>query len=112
MRAAWLIANIGFRRLFPEIQRWRSAFALSMLLGGGTLGNGEGRMADKIVKVPAKRVPQVLRVLLRDYDDNKLSDEYFNDYYIRKEENYFYKLLKPLSNLLDVTADELVDLGP
>ena len=35
--------------------------ALQVLLGGGAVGNGEGRISDKVIKVPSKRGPAVLR---------------------------------------------------
>ena len=41
--------------------------ALQVLIGGGVLGSGEGRIADKVLKVPSKRGPDVLRYVLNDY---------------------------------------------
>jgi sulfite reductase (ferredoxin) len=36
--------------------------ALQVLIGGGVLGSGNGRIADKVIKVPSKRGPDVLRL--------------------------------------------------
>ena len=44
--------------------------ALQVLIGGGVLGSGEGRIADKVLKVPSKRAPDVLRYVLNDYKAN------------------------------------------
>lgn len=85
--------------------------ALQVLLGGGTTGNGGGRIADKVIKVPSKRGPQLLRVLLNDYETNGLEGEYFNDYYDRQGEKYFYTLLKPLAELSTLIDTDFVDWG-
>ena len=85
--------------------------ALQVLLGGGTIGNGGGRVADKVIKVPSKRGPQLLRVLLNDYETNGLEGEYFNDYYDRQGEKYFYTLLKPLAELSTLIDTDFVDWG-
>ncbi len=42
--------------------------ALQVLLGGGRLGNGEGRFADKVIKIPSRRGPDALRYILNDFD--------------------------------------------
>src|SRR5678816_1516614 len=41
--------------------------ALQVLIGGGVLGGGEGRIADKVLKVPSKRGPDVIRVVSVSY---------------------------------------------
>ena len=83
--------------------------ALQVLLGGGPLGDGAGRVADKVIKIPSKRGPQALRVLLNDYGDHREEGEYFINYYLRKGEKYFYHLLKPLADLTTVVNDDFVD---
>jgi len=82
-----------------------------VLLGGGTVGDGFGRAADKVVKVPAKRATSVLRAVLDDYKANSIADETFHNYYDRQGKDYFYHLLKPLANLENLTDDEFVDWG-
>ncbi len=85
--------------------------ALQVLLGGGTLGNGAGRISDKVIKVPSKRGPQLLRIILNDYETNGFEGEYFNDYYDRQGEKYFYTLLKPLADLTTLIDTDFVDWG-
>lgn len=85
--------------------------ALQVLLGGGIVGDGVGRVADKVIKVPSKRGPDVLRALLRNYEANAQQNEKFNDYYDRQGEKYFYDLLKPLTDLGTLEDEDFVDWG-
>lgn len=85
--------------------------ALQVMIGGGILKDGQGTIADKIIKVPSKRGPEVLRYLLNDYQENGLEGEYFNDYYSRNGKDYFYQMLKPLANADALTPDDFVDWG-
>jgi sulfite reductase (ferredoxin) len=85
--------------------------ALQLLLGGGSLGNGEGRIGDKIIKIPSKRGPAVLRQLLDDFSTHAVEGEYFNSYYDRKGKDYFYQLLKPLADTSTLVAEDFVDWG-
>ncbi len=85
--------------------------ALQVLLGGGTLRDGAGRVSDKVLKVPSRRGPDVLRTLLYDYEANAESKELFNDYYDRKGEKYFYELLKPLADLTSIQDGDFIDWG-
>jgi len=85
--------------------------AFQVLLGGGTLGDGNGRFADKIIKIPSKRGPDALRLLIFDYEDNKLNDQSFNDYYLDIGKDHFYHLLKPLADISEVNKDIFIDWG-
>jgi len=85
--------------------------ALQLVLGGGVLGNGEGRIAEKIIKVPSKRGPAVLRTLLIDFEKNAVEGEYFNTYYDKKGKDYFYQLLKPHADNTTLVADDYIDWG-
>lgn len=85
--------------------------ALQVCLGGGVLGDGAGRVADKIIKVPSRRGPETLRILLKDYLANQQPREKYYEYFDRKGDKYFYELLKPLADLTTITNDELVDWG-
>ncbi|GAA4414645.1 nitrite/sulfite reductase [Nibrella viscosa] len=83
--------------------------ALQVLLGGGFNGKGEGLIADKVIKVPAKRGPDSLRLLLNDYEANAYEGEYYSDYYGRQGKNYFYQLLKPLADLKTLQDSDYID---
>ncbi|MFY7829952.1 MAG: nitrite reductase [Flectobacillus sp.] len=105
------MANIGFHGSSLKSADKRVLPALQVLLGGGTVGNGVGRVADKVIKVPSKRGPEVLRVLLNNYEENATEGEYFNDYYDRQGEKYFYNLLKPVADLTTLKDDDFIDWG-
>jgi sulfite reductase (ferredoxin) len=85
--------------------------ALQVCLGGGVVGDGVGRVADKIIKIPSRRGPESLRILLRDYQANQQTREKYNEYFDRKGDKYFYELLKPLADLTTIADEELVDWG-
>ncbi len=84
--------------------------ALQVLLGGGRLGNGAGRFADKVIKVPSRRGPDALRTILNDFDANG-SGQKFLDYYDAKGEKYFYEILKPYADVTNLTEADFVDWG-
>ena len=104
------MANIGFQGMSIKTKNNLVAPALQVLLGGGNSGNGIGRFADKVIKLPSKRGPQALRIILDDYQLNS-DQKTFYEYYSLKGEKYFYKLLKPLSDSTNLTADDYVDWG-
>ncbi len=104
------MAEIGFQGMSIKVGK-TVAPALQVLLGGGTLGNGQGRFADKVVKVPSKRGPEALRVLLNDFEANSEDDEKFAEYYDRKEKTYFYDLLKDLADTSNLSENDFVDWG-
>ena len=85
--------------------------ALQVLLGGGTLGNGEGRISEKVIKVASKRGPDVLRTLFNDLETNAREGEYFNSYYDRQGKDYFYQLLKPLGDNSTLKDSDYTDWG-
>lgn len=105
------MANIGFHGSSLKAADKRVLPALQVLLGGGTVGDGVGRVADKVIKVPSKRGPQVLRVVLNNYEENAEEGEYFNAYYDRQGEKYFYNLLKPVADLSTLKNDDFIDWG-
>jgi sulfite reductase (ferredoxin) len=104
------LAHIGFHgsslkagaKVLPSVQ---------VMLGGGTVGNGVGRAAERVIKVPSKRATDALRYVLDDYKTNSVSEETFHAYYDRQGKDYFYRLLKPLADLTTLTDDEFVDWG-
>ena len=104
------IAQIGFYGM--SISKGKLSIpAFQVLLGGGVIGNGKGSFSNKIIKIPSKRGPEALRQLLNDYESQKLEDELFNHYYIRKGKDYFYQLLKPLAEINEIDNSLLIDWG-
>ncbi len=85
--------------------------ALQVVLGGGLDAQGRGFVAEKVIKLPTKRIPQALRLLLDDYLEGASGGAYFNDYVSEKGKIYFYDLLKPLANLTSVEDYEYIDWG-
>ncbi|QEK51768.1 HEPN domain-containing protein [Pedobacter aquae] len=104
------LAHIGFHgsslkangKVLPAVQ---------VLLGGGIVGDGLGRAADKVLKVPSKRAPQVLRNVLDDFHTNASENQTFHAYYDEKGKDYFYQLLKPLADSTLFTDSDFVDWG-
>nr|WP_315198508.1 nitrite reductase [uncultured Flavobacterium sp.] len=84
--------------------------ALQVLLGGGRLGNGEGRFSDKVIKIPSRRGPDALRYILNDFEANGNGQSFLN-YYDAKGEKYFYEFLKPLADITNLTEADFVDWG-
>lgn len=91
------LAAIGFQGMTIKVNK-KVAPAAQVLLGGYNIGGGQANFADKVIKVPAKRADDALRSLLDDYYSNKNSDEVYGAYYQRQGKDYFYQLLKPLSD--------------
>ena len=105
------IASIGFHGSSLRDANKMVVPALQVLIGGGVDGNGVGRIAEKVIKVPSKRAPEVLHTLFDDYDDNRLEGEYYADYYARQGKMYFYHLLKPLADITALEASDYQDWG-
>ena len=104
------MANIGFQGMSIKTKNNLVAPALQVLLGGGNSGNGKGRFADKVIKIPSKRGPEALRYILDDFEQNSEQDTFY-EYYTIQGEKYFYDLLKTLSDSTNLSADEYIDWG-
>lgn len=104
------MAHIGFQGMSIRTKDKLVAPALQVLLGGGNHGNGQGTFADKVVKIPSKRGPEALRLILDDFEANG-DGLRFEQYYAEKGEHYFYAFLKHLSNIENLTADDFIDWG-
>ena len=104
------LAHIGFQGMTVKANE-NIAPATQILLGGGVLGNGTGRFADKVLKVPAKKTPEVLRWILNDYDAERKSEEDFFAYYDRRTKDYFYQNLKHYSDVTNLKDSDLIDWG-
>jgi sulfite reductase (ferredoxin) len=106
------LAGIGLHGSTIKDKAGKVLPALVVLLGGGKVKDGEGIISDKIgVKIPSKRGPAALRILLDDYEANGVDGEYYHDYYKRLGKNHFYALLKPLGDLTTVTPTDYIDWG-
>jgi sulfite reductase (ferredoxin) len=104
-------ASIGLHGSTIKDKQGKMLPALVVLLGGGKLKGGEGIISDKIIKIPSKRGPQALRVLLTDYEENSTDGEYYHDYFKRLGRNHFYQLLKPLGDITSTSPEEYIDWG-
>ncbi|WP_026628183.1 HEPN domain-containing protein [Dyadobacter alkalitolerans] len=101
-------SNIGFHG--SSIKNGKLVLpALQVLLGGGFSGDGIGLIGDKVIKVPTKRGPEVLRALFDDFETNAFDGEYYNQYYQRQTKNYFFQLLKPIADLTTLQDDDYRD---
>jgi sulfite reductase (ferredoxin) len=103
------MAEIGFQGMSINSGKL-VAPALQVLLGGGILGNGEGRFSDKVIKIPSRRGPEALRYILNDFEANGNGQSFLN-YYDAKGEKYFYEFLKPLADINNLTEADFVDWG-
>jgi sulfite reductase (ferredoxin) len=103
------MSEIGFQGMSINAGKL-VAPALQVLLGGGNLGNGQGRFSDKVIKIPSRRGPDALRYILNDFDANGNGLSFLN-YYDAKGEKYFYEFLKPLADVTNLTEADFVDWG-
>ncbi len=104
------MAHIGFQGMSIRTKDKLVAPALQVLLGGGNMGNGNGKFADKVAKIPSKRGPQALRLILDDFEANG-NGANFTDYYEEKGQLYFYDFLKPLTDVDNLTQEDFIDWG-
>ena len=104
------MANIGFQGMSVRTKDKLVAPALQVLLGGGNLGDGNARFADKVVKIPSKRGPEALRRILNDFEANGNGQEFVH-YYAEKGERYFYDFLTDLSDVSDLKPEDFIDWG-
>ncbi len=104
------IASIGFHgsslkmgdKVLPAVQ---------VLLGGGVAPEGETILAERVIKVPSRKAPDVLRALLDDYEEHAAEGEYYRDYFRRQGKMYFYSLLKPFADPKKFTDTDFIDWG-
>lgn len=105
-----MIANIGFHG--SSIKNGDKVVpAMQVVIGGGIEPDHHGYIAEKVIKIPTKRIPDVIRILLDDYEANAEETEYFNQYFRREGKKYFYDLLKPLADLSLIKDEEYQDWG-
>ncbi len=105
-----MIAQLGFHGSSIRVQE-KIAPAMQVIIGGGIDINNVGHIGDKIIKVPTRRIPDVVRTVLDDYDEKGNEGEYFNAYYERQGKRYFYDLLKSLGHKDSIQGQDFVDWG-
>ncbi|MCH2045387.1 MAG: HEPN domain-containing protein [Saprospiraceae bacterium] len=99
-----MAAAIGFHGSSIRSKDKRVAPALQLVLGGGVDQN-QGLMAEKVIKVPTRRAPQALRIILNDFEKHADLEQSFHVYFQQRGKRYFYDLLKPLANQALRTVD-------
>lgn len=103
-------AQIGFHgssiKLRPKVVP-----AMQVVLGGGVSPSGEGFIAEKVIKLPTKRIPDALRSLIADFQSHRQPGQLFNDYFQAQGKRYFYGLLKPLAETDSLTETDFFDWG-
>ncbi len=105
-----MAANIGFHG--SSIKNGALIIpAMQIVIGGGVSPEGNGFIAEKVIKIPTKRIPNALSLLLRHFEVEALEGEYFNDFYYRLGKMHFYQLLKPLANVETLQEEDYKDWG-
>ena len=105
-----MAANIGLHG--SSIKHGKKVVpAMQVVIGGGIDPEGKGFIAEKVIKLPTKRMPDTFRTLFDDYLANSTEGEYFNDYYYRQGKMYFYNLLKPLADTETLSDSDYMDWG-
>ena len=105
-----MAANIGFHG--SSIKNGALVIpAMQVVIGGGISPNGEGFIAEKVIKVPTKKIPLALSSILHEFEEKANEGEYFNDFYQRLGKMHFYHLLKPLTDVQALEASDYVDWG-
>jgi sulfite reductase (ferredoxin) len=106
-----MIGNIGFSG--SSIKKGdRVIPAMQVVIGGGVDPTGKPYIADKVIKIPTKRIPDTVRAILDHYQQNANEGEYFNHYYERiGGKKLFYTLLKPLAETDNLSDADLMDWG-
>lgn len=105
-----MAANIGFHGSSIKVGK-EVLPAMQIVLGGGVDEKGKGFIAEKIIKIPSKRIPIALAWLLDDYEEKENGGERFNDYVQRQGKMYFYNLLKELTTKEDLHPSDFWDWG-
>jgi sulfite reductase (ferredoxin) len=105
-----MAANIGFHGSSIRVGE-KIVPAMQVVLGGGITPDGRGFIADKVIKLPTKRIPQAVRILFADYAAAAEAGTYYNDYVAAKGKRYFYGLLKELGQTTEVAEEEYFDWG-
>lgn len=106
-----MISAIGFQGMSMRTKDKKVLPAAQVIIGGGTLGNGHGQFGEKVIKIPSKRTPKAMRIILDDFQENRSEGQSFLEYYAAVEKNYHYNILKELTSVENVTDEEMIDWG-
>lgn len=107
-----MIAQIGFHG--SSIRNKAKGLiipSMQVVIGGGVDENGVSHIADKVIKLPSKKIPEAVAIILNDYEANKAEGEYFNAYYNRTGKRYFYQLLKHMADIEALSENDYIDWG-
>ncbi|MBT8218327.1 MAG: nitrite/sulfite reductase [Bacteroidia bacterium] len=104
-----MAASIGLHGSSIKVEG-RVAPAMQIVIGGGVDAAGIGHVADKVIKLPTKRIPDAVRIILDDYESTA-ADQDFITYAKIQGKRYFYDLLKSLSHTGDMTDQDFNDWG-
>lgn len=105
-----MASGIGFHG--SSIKRGEMVIpAMQVVLGGGIDQTGKGYMGEKVIKLPSKRIPACVSLILEDYDNNGGDHATFLEYFHATDKKYFYDLLKPLAALDNISETDLFDWG-
>ncbi|BDD08933.1 ferredoxin--nitrite reductase [Fulvitalea axinellae] len=105
-----MVADIGFHGSSIRASG-KVVPALQVVMGGGVEEDGKAFIAEKIIKLPTKRIPKALTKVLDNYLAEAEEGESFKSYYYKKGKKYFYELLKPLALTTDLKPEEYMDWG-
>ena len=104
-----MAANIGFHG--SSIKREGKVLpAMQIVLGGGVDPDGKGYIAERVIKLPTKRIPDALRILLDEYEQED-EGRYFNDFVRHHGKRHFYQRLKELARTDNLDDRDFVDWG-
>lgn len=105
-----MAANIGFHG--SSIKNGALVIpAMQIVIGGGVSPEGKGFIAEKVIKIPSKRIPKALAIVLEEFENKGQEGEYFNDFYLRLGKMHFYHLLKPFANVETLAQEDYMDWG-
>ena len=105
-----MAANIGFSG--SSIKKSGLVVpAMQVVLGGGIDPEGVGYIGEKVIKIPTKKIPEAVMLILQDFESKSDENTYFNTYYYDLGKKYFYELLKPLADIDSLPEDFLMDWG-
>lgn len=105
-----MAAQIGFHGSSIKVKP-RILPAMQVVMGGGVAPDGQGFIAQRVIKLPTKRIPQALRTLIDDFQAHKQAGQLFNEYFQAKGKRYFYSLLKPLASTDELEEEDFFDWG-